>query len=217
LARKRAAARAQAAVINWPSQLPPRAATQRGASPRLRSRTAGWRSTSLQPASGQLRLHCLAGPVYIRLERYSPDLYKRGRERFYDGVKILRKGKDICIIATGRMLFTALKVTQDLKRKSISAMVIDLYRIKPLNTELILKMIGQIEHIVTLEEHSICAGIGSAIAETLAEIGKVFKLKRFGFPDKFCREYGSREYLHTSINIDSQGITRNILVWLKRK
>lgn len=159
--------------------------------------------------------HRLPGPVYIRFERYGETLYKGRQERFIDGVKILKKGKDLCIIATGKMVLTALKVAEAMRKRSISTAVIDLYRIKPLNTALILKIIKRIEHIVTIEEHSIIGGLGSALSENLAEIGGNFKFRRFGMPDRFCRQYGSREYLHRLIKIDAKSIVKDILEWIK--
>lgn len=158
----------------------------------------------------------IPGPVYVRLERYGKALHKGAEEKFSDGLKALRKGDNICIIATGKMVLTALKAADELKHKKIRATVIDLYMIKPLNNQLLLGAIGKIDRVVTIEEHSITGGVGSAVSEILAEKGGHFKFKRFGMPDGFCRQYGSREYLHRLLNLDAKSIAANIRVWINK-
>ncbi len=160
--------------------------------------------------------YAIPGPVYVRLERYGGILYKDPGEKFLDGLKILRKGSDICIIATGKMTAAALKIEGILAKGKIEATVIDLYRIKPLNTPLLLETIGNTGYVVTIEEHSIIGGIGSAVSEILIGSKGNLQFKSFGMPDRFCRQYGSREYLHSLINIDVKGVAKNILQWLKR-
>ncbi len=152
------------------------------------------------------------GPVYIRLERYgTPLVYTNPNEDFSDGLKILRKGDgNLCIIATGKMVVTALKVAENLQKYSINVCIVDLYRIKPLNTEMLLDIINKSKYVATLEEHSIIGGIGSAVSELIAENRISSKFKRIGLPDSYCRQYGTREYLHSLIRIDVATVT-NIL------
>ncbi|NLL92202.1 MAG: transketolase family protein [Ruminococcaceae bacterium] len=111
------------------------------------------------------------GPVYIRLGRmavpviYNPDEldYKIGK-----GI-VAAEGDDVTIVATGIMVSSALEASKQLKEEGISARVIDIHTIKPLDKDLILKAAKETGKIVTVEEHSIIGGLGSAISEFLSE------------------------------------------------
>ena len=152
------------------------------------------------------------GPFYIRLDRSGqPLVYQKGSEDFSQGLSILKEGIDLSIIATGKMVLTAIEVAKALSKRSINAGVIDLYRVKPLNIDLILKAIGNCQRVITLEEHSIIGGIGSAVAEVLAESGRATQFQRIGLPDSFCRQYGTRQFLQSEIGIDAQGIIDALL------
>lgn len=151
------------------------------------------------------------GPFYIRLDRNGqPLVYSDGQQDFSQGLKMLKEGKDLLILATGKMVLTALSVTERLSKHSISAGVIDIFRIKPLNKELLLKTIGNLQYVVTLEEHSIIGGVGSAVAEVLAENCNPVKLIRLGLPDDFCHRYGTRQFLQSEIGIDAESITKTL-------
>ena len=157
----------------------------------------------------------LQEPVYIRLDRTGePLVYTNHEANFADGLSVLKTGCDLWLVATGRMVFTAQQVAQELSHRSIDVGVIDLYRIKPLNAELLLKTIAGIKYVAALEEHSIIGGIGSAISEVLAENGQALQFKRLGLPDQFCGEYGPREHLLALNNLDVKGVTDTLLKWM---
>ena len=88
-----------------------------------------------------------------------------------------------------------------------------MYRIKPLNTELLLKFISNSKRIVTLEENTIIGGIGSIVSEVLSDYERNISLKRIAIPDKHCFESGDREYLHTLHNLDVDNVVNTILQW----
>jgi len=151
------------------------------------------------------------GPFYIRLDRNGqPLVYDDDHKDFTPGLSVVREGKDLQLIATGKMVLTALSVADELARKSIKAGVIDLYRVKPLNTDLLAKILADCPQVVTIEEHSIIGGLGSAVAEFLAESGKAVKFSRIGLPDSFCRRYGTRQFLHSDIGIDTEHLTKRL-------
>lgn len=168
----------------------------------------------------------LSTPAYIRLDRtgkpliyavrseISNGVYTNSEESFSDGMSILSTAKDLCLIATGRMVWAAQKAAEKLSKRSIGTGVVDLYRIKPLNTELLLEAIGKVKYIATLEEHSTIGGIGSAISEVLAERKENHRLRRLGLLDKFCRQYGSRDYLQTLNNLDVKGVVDTLFQWM---
>ncbi|MDP8233437.1 MAG: transketolase C-terminal domain-containing protein [Candidatus Saelkia tenebricola] len=151
-------------------------------------------------------------PVYIRLEKGVLPLIDRQKEKdFSSGIFKVREGSDLTIISGGIMLQEAVKVADELKSHSIKAAVLDLYRIKPLNIELLLNLIDKSKIVVTLEENIIQGGIGTVISEVLAEArGDVF-LKRIAIPDQHCFETGSREYMRSLYGLDVDSVVSTIL------
>ena len=109
------------------------------------------------------------GPVYLRLTGVmnNPIIYKEDFDYTIGKAIRLREGKDISIIATGSMVYHALEAAKLLEEKSVSASVIDMHTIKPLDTEAI-DMSSKSQMIVTIEEHSIIGGLGGAVAEYLS-------------------------------------------------
>lgn len=110
------------------------------------------------------------GPVYIRTGRpKAPILYKAGTDfKIGKGVR-LREGKDLTIIANGLEVFEALEAAEQLAEEGISASVIDMHTVKPLDTDLILEEAKRTGHILVAEEHQIWGGLGSAVATFLAK------------------------------------------------
>lgn len=126
------------------------------------------------------------GPVYLRLGRLGvPALYDESSFHFELGKGItLAEGSDVTIVATGMMVHAASNAAELLKKDGISARVIDIHTIKPLDQELILKAARETGAIVTAEEHSVIGGLGGAVAELLSESCPVPVL-RVGVQDKF--------------------------------
>lgn len=152
-------------------------------------------------------------PVYIRIDKGKwPFLYDE-KQDFADGLALLRQGGDILIVSTGLTVHRALKVAEELSMHSIDAGVLDMYRIKPVNVELLLGVIGQSKQVVTLEEHSVAGGIGSIISEILTDKGAALPLKRIGISEKTCSGYGDRDWMHSFYGLDVDGITEQILNW----
>jgi transketolase len=157
------------------------------------------------------------GPTYVRLDKGKwPLLYESG-ENFSDGLTMLRKGHDLTVIATGLMVHQALKVVERLSEHSIDAGIIDLYRIKPINKDMLLDLIGDSTPIVTIEEHSIVGGIGSAVSEILMDAGVNVPVKRFAISEISCEGYGDREWMHTCYGLDVNGMIKSIVKWHFRK
>lgn len=129
------------------------------------------------------------GPVYLRLGRLAvPQLVDQGFDYPFELGKgiTLCDGSDVTIIATGSMVFEALQAAEELKEKGVSARVIDIHTIKPLDTELIVKAAKETGCIVTAEDHNVIGGLGSAVSEVLAENYPV-PMKRIGAQDEFGR------------------------------
>lgn len=153
------------------------------------------------------------GPVYVRIDKGKLPVIHDKKEDFSDGLTVLKEGRDIMIIATGIMVHHAFRVAEKLAKHSVDAGIIDLYRLKPINEDLLLSFIEKSKGIVTLEEHSVIGGVGSAVSEILVDKGKSLPVKRIGIPDKYCLEYGSRDWMYSFYGLDVADITDTILKW----
>ena len=160
----------------------------------------------------------LPGPKYIRFDRAGiPLIYRDTKIDYSQGLVNLRKGENVCIIATGMMVHQAIKIADELSKHLIKAGVVDLYRIKPLNEESILEIADEYENILTLEEHLMTGGIGSALIETFCDNGRDIRIKRIGICDEYHFEYGGRENLHRLCSLDKDSIVENALKWLNKR
>ena len=128
----------------------------------------------------------LKGPVYIRLSGGIPkSVY--GEEAAFErgGAHELRVGKDGCVMALGTMVQTALEAAKLLEEKGLSISVVDMYSLKPLDRDCVLKYAKSVPAIITLEEHTVVNGLGSAVADVLACAGHAAPLTKIGLPDEY--------------------------------
>lgn len=180
--------------------------------------------TILNPSDSVMTKACLhsayknSGPTYVRIDKGSlPVLYNPESLDFSEGLYELSEGTEVTIVATGIMVHQALKVANELTKHSISAGVVDLYRIKPLNKEMLLSILYKSKHLVTIEENTIIGGIGSMLSEIITDNGLNVPLKRIAVPDVHCFESGKRQDLHKLYNLDVGGIVKIICGWIKMK
>lgn len=125
------------------------------------------------------------GPVYLRFTRDAiPVIYDEHDSFVIGKARQLRDGKDAAIIANGDTVRLALQAAETLAAQGIEARVLDMHTIKPLDTEAVMDCIENIGRIVTVEDHNILNGLGSAVCELAAEAGKG-KVKRLGIQDRF--------------------------------
>ncbi|MCQ2550821.1 MAG: transketolase family protein [Clostridia bacterium] len=139
------------------------------------------------------------GPCYIRLGRAEvPVFYEEDADISLGKGNLLKDGKDVTIIATGIMVNEAMMAASDLEKEGISARVIDMHTIKPLDEEIILKAAKETGKVVTAEEHSVIGGLGSAVAEVvvkncpvkMAMVGQMDTFGESGKPDQLKEKYG---------------------------
>ena len=157
------------------------------------------------------------GPVYVRLDKGKLPLFYGPKADFSDGLARLKKGRDLTIIATGIMVSQAFKVADELAKHDIDAGIIDIYRIKPLNEERLLTLIEPSKLVVTLEEHTMVGGIGSAVCEVLADHGQCLPVKRMAIADSNFTGmgYGDRDWMYTRYGLDVNSIVKTLLKELK--
>ena len=148
------------------------------------------------------------GPVYLRLCRLAtPKIYENEKFEIGKGVQ-LGDGADATIIATGVVVSEAIEAMEELKAKGINIRVVDMHTIKPIDKEMIIKSAKETKNIITIEDHSIIGGLGSAVCEVLAENypKKVYKM---GIKDEFGKS-GKAEDLLKYFKIDKDSIAEFI-------
>ena len=127
----------------------------------------------------------IPGPFYVRLTRAStPVVYDGGFEYEFGKANVLREGEDVALIACGIMVPEAMKAAESLKTRGVSAAVVDLHTIKPVDAETIVRVAKRCGRVVTAEEHNIMGGMGSAVAEVLGE-ARPTPMRRVGVMDTF--------------------------------
>lgn len=125
-------------------------------------------------------------PVYFRLCRQPVPNVNNENYKFEFGKGVtLRLGDDLAILATGGMVYIALEVAVELAKQEINARVINFHTIKPIDKNLILKAARETAGLITLEDHNIIGGLGSAVAEIIAEASRHVAFKRLGINDAF--------------------------------
>jgi transketolase len=153
------------------------------------------------------------GPIYIRLAKGDDPVVSNDKVPFEIGKAIsMRQGSDALIITTGITLKPALDAADALSKQGIEAGVLHVHTIKPIDKEAILKHAALAPVILTIEEHSIIGGLGSAVAEILSEANffKPKKFRRLGIPDVFADNYGSQDKLMIKFNISSEALIKTI-------
>ena len=154
------------------------------------------------------------GPVYLRFGRLAvPVINDRPDYKFEIGKGVLlREGTDLTIVATGLCVAGALEAADKLAAEGVSAEVINIHTIKPLDKELILNSARKTGKVVTAEEHSIIGGLGGAVCEALSEEAPT-KVLRIGVKDTFG-ESGPAAALLAKYQLDGAGIYAQIKEWL---
>ena len=133
------------------------------------------------------------GPVYMRLgTNKEPEIYEKDYEFCVGRAVTLRAGNDITIISHGSIIKDVLDIVDDMTSAGLSTRVIDMHTLKPIDTEIIIKAANETHRILTVEDHNIIGGLGSAVAEVIAEENLDTKFKRLGLTD-FSHGYGDYE------------------------
>ena len=149
------------------------------------------------------------GPCYVRTGRSKiPVIFDESYKFEIGKGVVLKEGKDVTIFATGVEVYESLRASELLATKGISAAVVNLSSIKPIDKELIVEMAEKTGRVVTVEEHSIYGGLGSAVAEVLGEL-KPVPMKIIGIKDRFGIS-GSAEELIKYYRLDSASIAEEV-------
>lgn len=152
----------------------------------------------------------MEGIHYVRSNRKAVrNVYKKGSSFKIGQGNILKEGKDILIIAAGQLVSEALDCAEELEKERYSVEVIDMFTIKPLDEKLLIKEAKGKSKIVTIENHSIYGGLGSAVSEVIAENGISVPVKRIGVKEKFG-QVGTAEFLQEEFGLTAKQIKETI-------
>ena len=152
----------------------------------------------------------MEGIHYVRSNRKAVrNVYKKGSSFKIGQGNILKEGKDILIIAAGQLVSEALGCAEELEKEGYSVEVIDMFTIKPLDEKLLIKEAKGKSKIVTIENHSIYGGLGSAVSEVIAENGISVPVKRIGVKEKFG-QVGTAEFLQEEFGLTAKQIKETI-------
>jgi len=160
-----------------------------------------------------------SGPCYLRLGRTGDPKIHQGTPDFEIGRAIrVREGEDITLIASGGMLYNTVQAAQQLAQQGIESRVLSMHTVKPLDKEVVLSSAAETSAIVTIEEHTIIGGLGSAVAEVLAEeASSNVAFTRIGIPDEFCSQVGNQDYLRDIYSLSVEGIVSSAEKLIKKK
>ena len=157
------------------------------------------------------------GPMYLRLSRdVYPDLYAEDAEFELGKGAVVREGSDVTVIACGLLVHKAIEAAEIMAQKGVSVRVVDMYSVKPIDSELIVKCAAETGAIVTAEEHNIFGGLGSAVSEVLAHEACGVPTEFVGIQDVFT-ESGPYKELLKKYGVDAEGVVAGIEKVLARK
>lgn len=168
----------------------------------------------IEAEQATVRVYNHPGPVYLRLGLTDePNLHYSNYNFTFKGIDVIKDGEDIAIISTGRMVKTALEAAEILKNSGVSAMVVNISTIKPLPYVVnFLVRECKVKTILTIEEHNVIGGLGSAIAEDIARSDIKIPFQMMGIYNQFCTEYGSWSYLQEKLCLSATHVVLEALV-----
>lgn len=149
------------------------------------------------------------GPVYIRLARVATPVIYDENQKFEIGKMVqIGDGTDATVFATGVEVAEALKAKEKLEKENINIRVVDVHTIKPIDREMIIKCAKETKKLITIEDHSVIGGLGTAVCEVLSEEYPT-KVVRMGMQDKFGKS-GKAEQLLKYFKLDSEAIIEKV-------
>lgn len=155
------------------------------------------------------------GPVYMRLGKKGEPAVHPRKVSFSKKPHgfVLKEGKDGVIFATGTIVYNALQAAIILEKQGYTFRVVSMPIIKPLDEKIVCDSAQRLKNIITIEEHSIIGGLGSAVAEVLLEKNiPIQYFKRIGIRDAFCRSIGNYDYLRDVVGLSPRKIAQQIKI-----
>jgi transketolase len=170
----------------------------------------------LETKKATIALGKYVGPAYLRFTREKSPVFTSPETPFEIGkANILRDGTDVAVIGCGPLLYNAMLAAIELEKQGINVMVVNNHTVKPIDSETIIEAAKKCGAVVTLEEHQVSAGAGSAICEVLAKNYPV-PVEMIGMPDSFG-ESGEPDQLIKKYGMDKEAVIKAIQKVMQRK
>jgi len=153
------------------------------------------------------------GLRYIRLDRaWLPPIYAENDLRFIkDGLVEIEPGEGVCILTNGYMIQTAKEVKAALAANGLRPAIIDVFRLRLIDGDVLTRALAPYDRVVTLEEHFLSGGLGGAVVEAMADACILKPVKRIGIQDAYLFDNGGRQHIHRKAGIDAATATREIV------
>jgi transketolase len=162
------------------------------------------------------RVHVVGKPAYVRIDKGTFPVLSDTEDDFDDGYRTINPPGDLTVIATGFMTSRVAGVLESMGSDAGGVGLVDLYRLKPLGPGFESAVIAPAKTVITLEESSVSGGIGTVVAELIAESDAHTKLIRLGAEDRQFIQYGTREWFHTINGIDDESLAETLRQALKQ-
>ncbi len=152
-------------------------------------------------------------PVYIRIgKKGEPVIHKQPAEFVIGKGIVVRPGQDVCLLSTGNTLGVAMRAADELANRGVSAQVVSLHTVKPLDDALLADAFARFAVVATIEEHSVLGGLGSSIAEWVVDRPpQKARLVRIGTADDFIHETGNQEYARRYYGLTAEKVVERTL------
>ena len=153
------------------------------------------------------------GPVYLRLgKKKEPVIHEQEPDWVLGRGLVIRTGKDLALISTGNILPEVIGAAALLEKEGLSAEIVNMATVKPLDLDLLEDIFARFPLVATIEEHSLIGGLGSSVAEWMADRGPVStELLRFGVPDTFLCGVGNQAAARKKFSLDAPGLARGVM------
>ncbi|MDY4137733.1 MAG: transketolase C-terminal domain-containing protein [Eubacteriales bacterium] len=157
-----------------------------------------------------------SGTCYLRLGRGGEPMLHDGEVADWTLPRALtlRQGTDVALLSAGGILTQTVSAARLLQEQGVSAEVVSFPCLKPIDREKLMELAGRFRHLVTVEEHSIVGGFGSAVCEVIAETGMPCRVHRIGMEDVYSCIVGTQQYLRGQYRMDDRAICERTLAWL---
>ena len=156
------------------------------------------------------------GTCYLRLGRGGEPMLHDGEVADWalPRALTLRQGTDVALLSAGGILTQTVSAARLLQEQGVSAEVVSFPCLKPIDREKLIELAGRFRHLVTVEEHNIVGGFGSAVCEVIAETGMPCRVHRIGMEDVYSCIVGTQQYLRGQYRMDDRAICERTLAWL---
>lgn len=157
------------------------------------------------------------GTCYLRLGRGGEPLVHPGPVSSWrmPQALTLREGRDVALLSAGGILTQTMDAARRLEKMGISAAVVSFPVIKPIDAPAIARLMMKFRHVVTVEEHTVVGGFGSAVCEVTAGLGVGCQVHRMGMADQYAAVVGDQQHLRHTYGLDGEGIARQTALWLQ--